>query len=265
MGGNEIGTWSPGIGGDDLSKDVFGDFKDFLKTTPDVEKASEHILKKYARTLKESDEGPLIWLALAYMQWSYGTVQATVMSRVREIVTSGIGLERWREAGPAALAKRTTALKKFLKHIAEPNNHPKPFPRLIVRKPIYQTGDCLAVKLKKGQYGAAYVLATDHSHPEYGMNLIVDLDYMSEKPPTMAAFKKRNWLIEPPPRGGPHMSYYGAWRYRKQRHRFTTVGNLPPLTADPQPKFKSYAGWIFLGTAIFWIREKVAARNRDGT
>jgi hypothetical protein len=59
---------------------------------------------------------PLLWLALAHVQWKYGTVDTDILSCIRSDIASERGLERWRE-DPRGLAKRKAALAKFLAQI----------------------------------------------------------------------------------------------------------------------------------------------------
>jgi len=69
------------------------------------------------------------------------------------------------------LSRRTAVLKRFLGKVENPNPRPKKTPRITVRAPKFQPGDCLSILLSNGQFGAALVLAVDNSNAEYGMDM----------------------------------------------------------------------------------------------
>jgi hypothetical protein len=53
------------------------------------------------------------------------------------------------------------------------------------RGPGFKPGDCLAVTLPSGRYSAAYIAAVDEKE---GSNVVVDLDYLERRPPTLDDF-----------------------------------------------------------------------------
>jgi hypothetical protein len=56
-----------------------------------------------------------------------------------------------------------------------------------VRGPGFKPGDCLAVKLSSSRYSAAYIAAVDEKE---GSNVVVDLDYLESRPPTLEDFAR---------------------------------------------------------------------------
>src|SRR5262249_18820413 len=149
---------------------------------------------KFAAEIKDTDDGPLFWIALADAQWTYGGLEPQVRKHVQEDFDSGRSLDRWTD-DQRGLSRRRAALATFLSKIAEPNPRPKKPPKVIVRAPKFRPGDCLSIRLSNGQHAAALVLAADHSNVEYGKNLIGVLDYLSHDKPTIDVFRKRKWLV----------------------------------------------------------------------
>lgn len=77
---------------------------------------------------------------------------------MKKIAQGDLGLERWREQGPRAVAARKKVVSAFLKKIQTPKKKPR---RSAAAKPkapkkaskkrsIYQPGDCLSVRLSDG-------------------------------------------------------------------------------------------------------------------
>ncbi len=183
-----MGTWGFKIDQDDFVCDITNDFENRLKANPNIEAVTRAIMEEYAAFQDDPDNGPLFWIALAHMQWKYGWLQPSVLDKVRNDILSGEGLERWAEVGEKDLAMRKKELDAFLTKISQPNPKPARMPKIVVRKPIYQAGDCLAIVLENGQYGAAIVLASDHSNLEHGQNLIAVLNYLSDNKPELNEF-----------------------------------------------------------------------------
>jgi len=257
-----MGAWGPGIRQDDFVCNVEGAFKDHLKDGKSIGDATKFVHKQFADALDDCDDGPLFWLALADMQWTYGNLDPLVRQRVNEIIESDIGMERWGEPSDKLSKQRRAALAKFYDKISQPNPKPTRPPKRINRKPKFTAGDCLAVQLENGQYGAALVLATDSSNPEYPADLIADLDYLSDEPPTLEVFRKRDWLklTHHNWKGRLNILWYHSVGFRKMKPRLTLLGNIPILETDPQQS-SSYAGWHLLGRQIINQREWVAKKN----
>jgi hypothetical protein len=116
------------------------------------------ILAKYAESVGDPDEGPLIWIGIAKAQWDCAHLEPLVVSRIREIVKDGLGLDRWAEQGDSLLQRRKAALNQFLDKLQTSNPRPRKPKKAIKRKPIFQPGDCLAVRLQDGDWGALLVL-----------------------------------------------------------------------------------------------------------
>src|SRR5262245_41437285 len=165
-----MGTSGTSITSDDTVADVVADVVDELKRGATLRDASSRALERFKEQLQDSDDGPLVWLALAHVQWKYGEVDPIVMEQVRRGVATGRGLDRWREGNdPALLRKRQKVLETFLAKISTPNPKPSKPPKLIERPAPFETGDCLAIATSTGEYTAAIVLQTNNSMPEYGL------------------------------------------------------------------------------------------------
>jgi hypothetical protein len=250
-----MGTWGHGIRLDDFVCDVIGAFEELLKAGESLRDASKTMKSRFAAEIQDADEGPLFWIALADMQWTYGELEPQVLIQVQEDFSSGRSLDRWTE-DERGLSLRRTALEKFLNKITVPNPRPKKPPKIVSRAPKFRAGDCLSVRLADGRYAAAIVLAADHSRIEYGKNLIGVLDYLSAEKPPVEIFHSRRWLIR------NHHSFNNvmdlAWYlpvgFRASKDRIEVVDNIEVLNSDSKDSSR-YSGWACLGEQVVYQRE----------
>jgi hypothetical protein len=251
-----MGSWGLGIKQDDLVCDVIGLLDEYLKDGASIEGATQSVLDQFAESLEDIDESPLVWIAIAEAQWTYGELDKKVLLQVKDDLAKDRGLEVWRETSESVYRKRHQVLVRFIERISTPNTKPKKRPKRVVRAPKFGTGDCLAVKLSNGQYGAAIVLVADHSNQEYGKNLIAVLDYISMDPPSLKVFKKRRWLKLTHHNwdGRLDCSWYLPIGFRNEKDRFEIVGNTKLNRRDPKES-TYYASWKTLGEGIIHQRE----------
>lgn len=251
-----MATWGYEIDQDDFVCDIIADFENTLKQNQDIQKTGSVINSTYQDDIEDPDDGPLFWIALASMQWKYGSLDAAVLQQVKTDFENENGLERWRELGKDGYAKRKEVIKKFLEKISVANAKPKKMPKIVTRKPVYQPGDCLSISLENGLYAAALVLAADYNNIEYGQNLIGVLNYMKNEEPDISTFEKRNWLIinHHEWKNQPDIRWYVVQGYRSAKKRFKLIGNIPIKTNDPQGS-NSWAGWMDLGNQVIYQTE----------
>ena len=249
-----MGTYGTSITADDTVADVAGTIVDRMKEGASVQEASDFALRRFKSSLKDSDDGPLVWLALAHVQWKYGRVDAQVLDRVRSDIASGKGLDRWRE-DPTGLAKRKRVLENFLAKISTVNGKPSAPPRSVVQLAPFGEGDCIAVQTSSGEYTAAIVLKVDNSRSEYGSNLVASLDYLSTTLPEQKVFEDRNWLFKHHGswHGAQELAWYIPVGFRKARKRIRLVGRTEIRSSDPHES-NSYANWGLLGEQILLCR-----------
>jgi hypothetical protein len=244
-----MGAWGTGILSDDTVRDVHSDYLDFFNRGNSPEAIRKELLERYAESLRDPDDGPLIWLGIAKAQWDCGQLEPLVLSKIREIVSKGLGLDVWAEQGERLLQRRKIALGQFLSKLETPNPRPRIPRKAIKRKSIFQPGDCLAVRLEDGDWGAILVLEgkpeSDDPYKEtYGTNLVVTLRYKSAEMPSLSVFEKREWLYltHHSWKGQPELCYVTALRFRKVKDRFVRVGAIQLRPTDPHTA-KMYSSW----------------------
>lgn len=256
-----MGAWGFGILQDDTVSDVVGFFIDRLKAGDQLRLATAATVAHFAELEHDRDEAPLLWLAVAHVQWKYGSIDPSVLRRVRSDVEAERGLDRWRD-DPKSLTRRKGALARFLAKIEQPNPKPSALPKLIVRKAPFRQGDCLSIFLPDGRYTAALVLAEDNTDPERGNNLIASLDYCGNVPPQLSVFEQRKWLVLSHGNWNNEQDvcWYLPVRFRSVRRRVTIVGNVPLKSRDPKES-STYVGWNHLGLQVLLCQKHRARQN----
>ena len=229
-----MGAWGYGVRQDDFVLDVIGAFEDHLKAGGSIREATDAVKLRFAAATMDDDDGPLFWIALADVQWTYGELEPQIRDRIKEDLDSGRSLAAWAEE-QRGLSRRRAALETFIEKIGRSNPRPKKLPKVLVRAPKFRPGDCLSIRLSNGQYAAALVLVADHSTVEYGRNLVGMLDYLSSEKPTVDVFRKRKWLVQNHPGGSAmDIAWYHYMGFRSAKDRLEIVGAVEILGSDPK-------------------------------
>jgi len=249
-----MGSWGTAITANDTVSDVRDFMLDRLKAGASLAAASAQAITRFEEIERDADEAPLLWQAVALVQWKYGRVDEAILERIRGDIESERGLDVWRD-DPKDLAKRKRALEAFLQKIQSANPHPSSPPKTILRRAPFEEGDCLAVRTEDGRYTAALVLKVNNQNPEYGMNLVAGLDYLEDKPPKLEFFEERKWLFKRHGswNGEPDLDWYLPVRFRKESKRISVLGKTQIRRSDPHDA-RGHAAWNLLGHQILLCR-----------
>lgn len=177
-----MGTWGFGILQDDAARDVYDDYFRQFNAGETHSKILRELRGEFADALDDPDDAILFWLAVARAQWECGALQPVVKKRVEQIVRRGDDLARWKGSGVKSVERRRKALEQFLAQLSRRNPKPRKPKKGVIRKPIFSTGDCLAIRLRNGKFAAAIVTRTPEEVPQlgedtYGVNVIAVLRY----------------------------------------------------------------------------------------
>jgi hypothetical protein len=113
-----MGAWGYCIRHDDFVLDVIGVFEELLKAGHSVRDATKAVKSRFASAIKDSDDGPLFWLALADVQWTTVNSNQGLKSQVTLILVEARCVEedtwplRRRPASSPARSRSPTAVKK---------------------------------------------------------------------------------------------------------------------------------------------------------
>ncbi|MEO7298035.1 MAG: hypothetical protein ABI042_05605 [Verrucomicrobiota bacterium] len=246
-----MGAWSTAILGDDSAADVYGEFIENYNDGKELSAIRRELEAKNKSELNDPDEGPIFWLAIAKAQWDCGSLDSDVLAKVGEIVNHGLGLDRWSEGTVRDLEKRKKVLSEFYTKLQTPNPKPKKRKKPRFIPAVFETGDCLALHLTSGGYGAALVLATDNTHKQYGKNLIGVLRYRSGQKPPLSVFESRDWLYinHHNWKNQIEITWCLGYAYRKHKVPIEKIGSNKIRWLDPKDA-KSFSPWDWLANQV---------------
>ncbi len=148
---------------------------------------------------------------------------------MKEIVETGVDLEIWRQldADDRDVAKRKLVLDKFLKELQTERPKAKSRKKKIIRKPVFEKGDCLTFKLANGNYGGAVVLEAIKD-TVYGHILIATTRINQSDKPTKKDFENAEVLVLNYANwdNKPNVKWYLPIRHKKISHLIETVANI---------------------------------------
>jgi hypothetical protein len=121
-----VGTWNSAIFGDDTACDVRDQFLELLSTGVSAHEATETLLASRAPALQDSDDGPIIWLALAATQWEYGCLLPNVQAEAIQVIDRNAGMSRWEGRSAVTRRKVLSALRAKLLLLQPAARKPQP-------------------------------------------------------------------------------------------------------------------------------------------
>jgi hypothetical protein len=246
-----MGTWGTAISSNDTYKDVYSEFMDLYNDGLEVQEITELIIKKNSEIIDDPEDGPNFWFAIAMAQWQCKALDKNIFIKVKQIVENDEDIKSWHELGASRkdIDKRKGVLKAFIEKISTENPKAKRRKKKILRDSIFQKGDCLVFKLHSGNYGGAFVLASE-KQTEYGLNLIATTTIDQKEIPTVEDFKKSYVLIRKIQwspkqwRDYESISWYYSQFFKKSTINLTVVGNLKIDKEYHLDKdFRSFSQW----------------------
>ena len=144
-----MGTWNASINGNDTAQDLKSEYQAAFFYN-DVETALAKIDAYVRSAFDESDEEEWAsyYYSLSEFMWKHGILTDEVRNRAVEMIDSGFGLDIWEAEGKSILNKRKKVLAEFREKLLSPQPPKKKIRFNIHMKPIFQTGDLIALQLK---------------------------------------------------------------------------------------------------------------------
>jgi hypothetical protein len=144
-----MGTWNASINGNDTAQDLKEEYQAAFFYN-DVETALAKI-DAYVRSMfdeSDEEEWSCYYYSLAEFMWKHGILTEDVRARTIDMIDSGFGLEIWELEGTSTLNKRKKVLAEFREKLLSPQPPKKKIRFNLHMKPIFQTGDLIALQLK---------------------------------------------------------------------------------------------------------------------
>lgn len=144
-----MGAWNASINGNDTAQDLKSEYQAAFFYN-DVETALAKI-DTYVRSMfdeSDEEEWSCYFYSLAEFMWKHGILTEDVRARAIDMIDSGFGLEIWELEGTSTLNKRKKVLAEFRGKLLSPQPPKKEIRFNLHMKPIFQTGDLVALQLK---------------------------------------------------------------------------------------------------------------------
>jgi len=201
-----MGTWGTAISSNDTYADIFGSFFEFYNEGLEVSEISKKLIADNQDLINDKEDCNNFWFALAKAQWECKELEKGLLEKIEQIIISNSDIENWKQLGSSEkdIEKRKILLEKFLKKLQTKKPKARKRKKKIIRKPVFEKGDCLTFKLENGNYGGAIVLEAIYE-TEYGHNLIATTRINQETKPIVKDFENSELLI----------LNYGNWNLRE--------------------------------------------------
>lgn len=144
-----MGAWNASINGNDTAQDLKSEYQAAFFYN-DVETALAKI-DTYVRSMfdeSDEEEWSCYFYSLAEFMWKHGILTDDVRKCTIDMIDSGFGLEIWELEGTSTLNKRKKVLAEFREKLLSPQPPKKKIRFNLHMKPIFQTGDLVALQLK---------------------------------------------------------------------------------------------------------------------
>ena len=144
-----MGAWNVSINGNDTAQDLKPEYQAAFFYN-DAETALRKI-DAYVRSMfdeSDEEEWSCYYYSLADFMWKYGILTEGVRTRAIGMIDSGFGLKKWELEGISTLNKRKKVLEEFREELLSPQPPKKKIRFNLHMKPIFHTGDLIALQLK---------------------------------------------------------------------------------------------------------------------
>jgi hypothetical protein len=131
-----MGTWGVKLYDNDDACDVRDFWLTALRQGASADEAMDETLKVWGK-----DDAPLIWLALADTQWTWGRLDARVLKRAQDALAAGGDLVLWDDP------KDRAARRRVFDRVAARLKQPPPAPKQIVARWAREAGGDITVFL----------------------------------------------------------------------------------------------------------------------
>jgi hypothetical protein len=152
-----MGVWGTGIFQDDTASDIREDYKDYLGNGLTDPEATKRILAEYKSSLDDPHEAPVVWIALAAVQWKHGRLEQDTLTQALHAIDSGSDLARW-DSNARDLAKRRGVLEKLRVQITSPQPEAKRVRKPVVKTCDWPVGSLVAYRMNSGNLAVLRVI-----------------------------------------------------------------------------------------------------------
>lgn len=145
-----MGAWGTSLYANDAACDIRSDYLDGLRHGKTNEEVTQKLIDSNQEIMKNDEEEPLFWFALADTQWNYGRLLPEVKKKALFFLSQEKELERWNDSERT----QVNAWVKTLKTLKDKLNSPQPVEKKVSKYRLYQCqwklGDVFAYQFSEG-------------------------------------------------------------------------------------------------------------------
>ena len=232
-----MGTWGTALYSDDLAADLRGELRDLIGSGLSGDAALRKLESEYASSLRDPDEAPVFWLAVAHTAWKIGRPIERATAEALRTISAGADLQRWPDE--ETRRKRKTVLERVQADLRSPAPAPTRIAKAIVAANAWATGEIVGYRLTSGAWTLFRVIG--HHEDKGGRSAVCEpLDWVGADLPSPSAM-----LAVPLRQAAPPWKYsqfmLGDPRKRKDVERFIRTG----VTGKPTQRPGGYIVFVF--------------------
>ncbi|MFF5213495.1 hypothetical protein [Streptosporangium sp. NPDC000396] len=258
-----MGAWGVALFSDDTACDVRDTYRELIEDGVEDEEATRRVLNEFGDALVDPDEGPVIWLALAWTQSKIGRLDAMVRDKALTLIERGEGLELWQEQGAKALAGRQAVHQKVQAQLTAPQPERKRLRRPWRHVTDLTPGTVLSYRVSSGHFVLLRVARIDDDR--VGCAPILSLmRYLGDALPSRQELDRLPDAVDGScPLGVPvdvvmNMTVFCVAVHRKKDPDYRELGFEPlegmlqPRPGDAELDLHTYTHWQGLANTMEW-------------
>jgi len=252
-----MGTWGIALSSSDTYSDIYSEYYNQYNTDVAPDTILQNIENQFSDVLLDEDEKNDFIFAVVKATWEIGKVSSKYIAELKKIIDDKSEISRWLRLGGTikdADKRQQNIIALYEKVIVE-NTKPKKIKRKKLFDAYFDKGDCIAFRDSEGNYTAIVVLSKENQ-TEYGLNLVLVLDYFSKIKPQIDDFENANCAMTHDVKGGykPWTQYCYAKDIKKLEAEFEIIGKIKIAIDYPyQGIGNSFGSWNLIPN---WTRER---------
>lgn len=143
-----MGAWGTGLYQDDVAEDIKAEYIELLKIGKTNQEAYDELIEDNQLIIKDLEDGPVFWFALADTQWRLGRLMPYVKEQALKYIEEGIDLHKWEEWGSPFLKRRIKVLAQLKDRLMSTMTAEKKVPTYKYFKCSWNIGDTYGYRLE---------------------------------------------------------------------------------------------------------------------
>jgi hypothetical protein len=232
-----MGTWGTALFSDDLAADLRSEFRDLIGEGLTTTAAIARLKRGYKSSLRDPNEAPVFWLALAATGWRLGRLDDEVRQNALRVIESRQDLARWEKLTDRL--KRERVLAKLQSQLQDLPPPPKHIAKTIKSANGWRLGELVGFRLLSGRWVLLRVIG--HHEDRGGRSAVCELlDWTGISLTDLPVISSLSFRKEAAPRGISQFLFQEP-RLKKDQARVVCTGIL----SVPAQRIGSYTAFVW--------------------